>query len=212
MSLSTWWMYACVALISIVSPGPAILLAIRNSLRYGARSVALSSAGNGLGLLLVSALAMAGVGAMLQASPALFFVLKLAGAGYLLYLGVKQWTSQHNVFAQIDARPAGAGKNRWQLFRQGLLMALSNPKAILFFSALFPQFIEPTHALAPQFCILTGTFMAISFCSLMSYGMLARSAKNWLAGQRRHVVFNKCFGALFMLLGAAMLSLKTGAH
>ena len=167
MLFSTWIVYIFVALMSIASPGPAILLAISNSLKYGMRTVIISSFGNIVGLFFLSALAMAGVGAFLKTSPSMFFILKFCGAAYLFYLGVKQWRSRKSVFSQIEDATKESKKNsnrgRFQLFTQAYLLAITNPKAILFFSALFPQFISAKSPLLPQFFILTFTLWRSRF-------------------------------------------------
>ncbi|MDR6413204.1 LysE family translocator [Paraburkholderia terricola] len=212
MLFSTWLVYAFVALLSIASPGPAILLAVSNSVRYGMRTVVISSLGNIIGLFFLSALAMAGVGALLKASASMFFILKLCGATYLFYLGIKQWRSRKSIFTELDRAEKKAGLNRIQIFYQACLLALTNPKAILFFSALFPQFLSPGRGLLLQFMILTFTFMAISFCSLMTYGLFARYVRKWMAIRQRHVWFNKFFGTVFMFFGVGMLAMRITAR
>lgn len=208
MEISNWLIFATVALASIVSPGPASLLAISNSLTFGFSRVAFSSLGNIIGLLLVSSFTMAGLGTLLKTAPLLFSILKLIGAGYLIFLGIRQWRSNTNIFVQASVPLAKAQRNNRQLFAQGVLLAVTNPKGILFFTALFPQFLTPGQPLALQFSILTGTFMAISFCSLMCYAFLARSTSNWFSTGRRAEWFNRASGGIFILLGIALLRLK----
>ncbi|ASL48764.1 Homoserine/homoserine lactone efflux protein (plasmid) [Burkholderia sp. AD24] len=211
MLLSTWLLYVVVALLSIASPGPAILLAISNSVRYGMKAVLISSVGNIIGIFFLSALAMMGVGALLKASENMFFVLKLCGAAYLFYLGIRQWRSRKSVFTELGGMEGRTGVRQTRIFFQATLLALTNPKAILFFSALFPQFLAPKYGLLPQFLILTLTFMGISFCSLMTYGLFARYVRTWMAVKRRYVWFNKFFGAVFMFFGASMLAMRMAA-
>jgi homoserine/homoserine lactone efflux protein len=211
MLLSTWLIYASVAVVTIASPGPAMLLAISNSVQYGMKTVVISSFGNIIGLFCVSAIAMAGVGALLKASASMFFILKLCGAAYLFYLGLKQWRSRKSIFVQLDTGERTTGRGRSQIFAQAILLALTNPKSILFFSALFPQFLSPGKALLPQFLILTCTFMAISFSSLMAYGFSARFVKKWMLVRRRYIWFNKIFGSIFMFFGMGMLAMRNTA-
>lgn len=210
MEISHWALYAVVATISIFSPGPAVLLAISNSIRFGLRRVFYSSLGNIVGVFCVSALAMVGLGAVLKSSALLFGILKILGAAYLVYLGIKQWRAKGNIFARPTDAQAQEERSDRQLFAQGATLALTNPKAILFFTALFPQFIDSTHTLLPQFAILTGTFMTISFCSLMLYGLLARTTRHWFAVPRHARWFNRVSGSLFGLLGFGLLRLKNG--
>jgi threonine/homoserine/homoserine lactone efflux protein len=206
MHLSTWIFFVAAAIVTVLSPGPAIFNAIANSVAFGWRRVAFSSLGNILGLLVISALTVVGLGALLKTSAHLFTCLKLVGSGYLIYLGVRQWRSRANAFTE-----GGAGheqRSRRELFFRGLLIALTNPKAILFFTALFPQFLKGDLPLAPQFVILVATFMCCSFLALMSYGLLAHTARAWFADPRRAARFSQVTGSIFILLGLGLLRLK----
>ena len=88
------------------------------------------------------------------------------------------------------------------------MIAITNPKAILFFTALFPQFIHTQQALMPQFLIMTFTFMSISFVTLVSYGALAKKAKRWLSTGQRAKWFNRTLGSLFVIIGVGLLQLR----
>jgi threonine/homoserine/homoserine lactone efflux protein len=205
---ATWMLFAAVAFAVIISPGPAVFLAISNGVAFGWRRVSYSSMGNVLGLAVVSSLAMAGLGALLKTSASVFLVVKLLGAGYLIYLGVRQWRARASVFTQDPEAASLERRGNGQIFLHGLLVALTNPKSILFFTALFPQFMRTNQALLPQFLILTGTFMALSFLSLMSYGLLAHSARIWFDNGNRSLWFNRISGSVFITLGLGMLRLK----
>ncbi|MFG6665742.1 LysE family translocator [Halomonas sp. HNIBRBA4712] len=208
MALTTWLVFVAAALVSIISPGPAFLVAVRNGMTGGYRRVALSSLGNILGLLLLASAAMLGLGVMLKASEALFTLLKLGGAGYLVYLGVRQWRSRLPLVA--TASPAGTA-SAWRTLGEGALVALSNPKAILFFTALFPQFLVTGQPLWPQFLIMVGTFMALSFLMLMTYGALAGRLARWLGAARRVRFVNRVLGSAFIGLGVLLLKLRQPA-
>jgi threonine/homoserine/homoserine lactone efflux protein len=210
MHFSTWILYAAVTIAAIVCPGPAVFLAISNSVTFGWRRVGFSSLGNILGILVVSSLAMAGLGALMKTSATVFLAVKLVGAGYLIYMGLRQWRARGSLFTQARGPAAGDQRSDAQIFIQGLLIALTNPKAILFFTALFPQFLRPEQALAPQFLILTCTFMCFSFLILMGYGLLANAARAWFADPGRSAWFNRVTGSLFLALGVGMLRLKAG--
>ena len=110
MHFSTWIIYAAVAMAAILCPGPAVFLAISNSVAFGWRRVSFSSLGNMLGLLVVSSLAMAGLGALMKTSAAVFTAVKLVGAGYLIYLGLRQWRSRGSLFTK--GPEADCGGNR----------------------------------------------------------------------------------------------------
>jgi threonine/homoserine/homoserine lactone efflux protein len=208
MDLSTWLIYAAVALVPILSPGPAVVLAISNSVAFGWRRAAYSSMGNVVGLFVLAVLAAAGLGTLLQTPSLLFAALKLLGAAYLIYLGIRQWRSKANGLIQPNTPTLKVRRSNRRLFTQGLLLATTNPKAILFFTALFPQFINTELALLTQFLILTGTFMLFSFFTLMGYALVACSARAWFSHPRNLRWFGRLSGGAFMLLGIGVLRLR----
>ena len=208
MDFTTWLLFSVVALLAIISPGPAILLAISNSLMHGARSVYLSALGNEIGIMIVSLSAAFGLGVILQTSTALFLMIKVIGAAYLIYLGVRQWRSKTNLFdssMNSEEKPSRSNKS---FFLEGLFIAVTNPKAILFFTALFPQFINKNTPVIPQFLIMTLTFMALSFLVLVTYGKIAFKAKRWFSTSKRVRWFNRTMGSLFVLIGLGLLQFK----
>ena len=209
MEWSNWLVFCGVALVVTFSPGPGVLLAISNSLALGPRRAMFSSIGNAVGLIAVSSVAMLGLGVVLATSAMAFMALKVAGAGYLVYLGIKQWRSKGSAFADLgDAPGADAARSKWRLFGQGLTVALTNPKAILFFSALFPQFITPNVPVFVQFAGLTATFVSCAILAHTFYVLLARVLKGQFRSQRRMRWFNYATGTVFIGLGLSMLRLR----
>lgn len=212
MHLSNWLLFCSVALLVTFSPGPAVLLAISNAIAVGPRRAMISSMGNGFGLFIISGVAMAGMGVVLATSATAFMLLKLAGALYLVFLGIKQWRSKTSVVAAAPVVQGAANPNSfWKLFRQGLTVALTNPKAILFFSALFPQFITPGEPVAIQFTVLTTSFVACAMLAHLFYANLARLLKTQLATPGRAKLFNRITGGAFVLLGLSLLRLRSKA-
>lgn len=205
MLLSTWLLFVAVAMVSIASPGPAFLVAVRNGMAGGAKRVALSSLGNITGLLILASAAVLGLGMVLNTSEVLFNLLKLGGAAYLIYLGIRQWRSKTSL--AVSTSPAKPTP-RWRTVSEGVLVAMSNPKAILFFTALFPQFLDTQRALLPQFSIMVGTFMALSFVTLMTYGTLAKHLTRWLSSRSRVTWVNRLMGSAFIGLGLSILRLR----
>ena len=208
MDFTTWLLFSAVALLAIMSPGPAILLAISNSLTHGTRSVYLSALGNEVGIMIVSLSAVLGLGVILQTSTTLFLIIKVIGAAYLIYLGVRQWRSKTNLFDSSTNNEQKTSRSNKSFFLEGLLIAVTNPKAILFFTALFPQFININAAVVPQFLMMTLTFMALSFLVLVTYGKIAFKAKRWFSTSKRVRWFNRTIGGLFVLIGLGLLQLK----
>ncbi|ALZ74941.1 LysE family translocator [Rheinheimera sp. F8] len=165
MAPEQWLSFTAVALVTTLTPGPAVLFTMQNALTSGSKPAFAGALGNACGLLLVSLLAFGGVSLLLLQSALAFSMLKICGAAYLLYLAWLQWqqasATTTAVLAQPVQRPANAG---W--FSRGVGVALTNPKAWLFISALFPQFIDVTEPAAPQFAVLSLIFVS---CSVLAH-------------------------------------------
>jgi threonine/homoserine/homoserine lactone efflux protein len=208
MSFSIWLSFLDISLITTFSPGPAILLAMSNAGR-GVGKALTSSAGNALGIFLVSGAAMIGLGALLRTSMVMFTALKIIGALYLVYLGVRQWRGAGKPAQAKADQPAPVTASKpAQLFREGLLVALTNPKSIIFFTALFPQFIQTSAPIVPQFFVLTLTFVGCALLAHATYILVACSARARLTAGKSLRVLQRASGALFMSLGVALLAVK----
>ncbi|BEV71531.1 LysE family translocator [Paludibacterium sp. THUN1379] len=207
MNTTLYLLFCVTALAAVFTPGPAVMLALQNSTLYGWRRTVLSSLGNITGLLVLISASAIGLGALLRTSATLFLLLKLAGAGYLIWLGIKQWraggSSRQQVTRTQNSHPA-----RMALYREGLLLALSNPKAILFITALFPQFIVHEQPLLPQLILLSLTFMGMSFSALMTYALAGHLVGGNLADAMQSARFRRATGGLFIAMGAGLLTLK----
>jgi homoserine/homoserine lactone efflux protein len=209
MNGAIWLSFLGVSLVTAFSPGPGVLLAMSNAASRGAGKALLSSAGNALGIFLVSCAAMIGLGTLLRTSFMLFTALKIVGAAYLVYLGIKQWRGTGKPDQAKPRQPAlPVAITAAQLFREGLLVALTNPKSIIFFTALFPQFIQTKEAILPQFFVLTLTFVGCALLSHATFVILARSAGARLKAGKSLRVLQRASGALFMALGVALLAVK----
>jgi threonine/homoserine/homoserine lactone efflux protein len=184
-------------------------MAINNSLAHGQRSTIWSSLGNASGLFCLSAAAMLGLGALLASSEMLFNAVKVIGAGYLFYLGVKQLFKKGPMLAQGTEGEAGKVRpTRGKLYKSAFLTAVTNPKATMFFTALFPQFIDQGAALLPQFLMLTAIFMALSVSSLSVYAALASRAKGVLTRPALSRWVSRVVGTTFIGFGAAILTMR----
>jgi len=158
---------------------------------------------------MLSAAAMLGLGVLLKSSAILFGAVKLLGALYLFYVGLRHLFGSSSVLSASAEQSAGARMPaRSALYREALLLAVTNPKPILFFTALFPQFINASAPLLPQFFALTGIFMVLSFVTLLGYASVAGRARFFLVKPRVSKWINRVVGSVFISFGAALLALR----
>ncbi len=203
MTLSTWWLYVAMTFVVSATPGPNMLLVMVSGARYGFFAACTTMAGCLTALLGMLSLSAAGVGAVLQASPAVFDALRLAGAAYLAYLGIQLWRAPVAADADRDIAAPLRETTAGQRFRQGFLVAASNPKAILFAAALFPQFINAEHPQLPQFALLLATFVVIEVAWYAIYAAGGQRLAAYLHDTTVMKTFNRMTGGVFV--GFALL-------
>ncbi|AYG44798.1 LysE family translocator [Pseudomonas sp. Leaf58] len=199
MALNTWLLYLLASIGLSLTPGPNSLLALTHGALYGARRTLFTIVGGVFGFSALIALAMFGLGALLQTSASLLSVLKWVGGAYLIWLGIQLWRTPglHLELSQQSARLGNAS-----LFRQGLLSAMANPKVLLFYGAFLPQFIDPQRGLLLQFGVMAATFASVEFVVEYLLARLAFRIRPWLAKSGRG--FNRCCGSLFALIGVVL--------
>lgn len=196
MTLEIWMMFSATSFLNIISPGPAILLAISNGASLGLRAVITVAVGNMMGLFILSTVSMFGLGLILQTSAILFTSLKVLGATYLIYVGVKKFRSRGVFFVGDGTHNFVEKVEYFKKFKEAFIIAVTNPKAILFFVAFFPIFLDMNSPPLPQFTIMTLTFMSLSFVSLVTYGYIAKSARHRLKNTNVVKIFHRvrcCF-------------------
>lgn len=208
MNTETLLIYSVVSFFYVITPGPAILLAVSNGISFGLRAVIMSSLGNIFGLLVISVVSIMGLGAIMATSSNLFTLAKFAGAAYLVYLGMRQIMIRPE---QLEKAPVTFSRSKHHAsahFFEGFILAVSNPKAILFFTALFPQFLEFSAPMLPQYVVMTGLFMTISFGSLFSWGFISNTAKQQLGSEKGIKWFRRVSGSLFIGVGIGLTQFK----
>jgi threonine/homoserine/homoserine lactone efflux protein len=203
MTLATYLLYVAAVALLIFTPGPTMLMCMTNALNHGPRKAMTSVAGSVSAVLCVMLLSAMGLGALLAASETAFTAAKVVGAAYLIYLGIKTFRSEAAVF---DASTTAAtGVRQRSFFLRGFLVGASNPKAVLFFAAFFPQFLNPAAPFAPQFAILALTFMAFEFAVLTACALGVSRIAPVLRSSRAVRWFNRVSGGLFALMGGLLL-------
>jgi len=197
-----------VAVLPAISPGPAILLALTNALRHGPYATVWSGSGNALGLFLLGLAVAFGVGQLMMASALAFIMIKVAGAAYLIFLGVSLWRKGLSV-------PGGyAGQKtvkRWHLFGQAFLIAITNPKAILILAALLPPFMQPGPDLLLQALALSAVYALLCLANHLCIAYFAGRIRLFLFNPKRLQVTEKAAGACFIGFGMALLAVSRSA-
>lgn len=199
MDLQAWLLYLLASIGLALSPGPNGLLALTHGALHGPRRAVWTAAGGCTGFVALIGASLFGIGALLQATPAALVALKWGGGAYLVWLGVQVWRAPPPGMGPAASGAAAAGP---ALFRQALLTALGNPKALLFFLAFLPQFMDPAGSLPLQFLVMAGTYAVVEFAFEVSLAAAAHRVSPWL--QRTGRRFNQACGALFVLIGIGL--------
>ena len=206
MDWHVWLAYFLAAWLIALSPGSGAVLSMSHGLQYGVRQTTATIVGLQIGLASILLVAGAGVGALLLASTTAFMVVKVLGAGYLIWLGVKQWRAPVDGAASDAAAPSEpAGLSVRQRLLRGALTNATNPKGIVFMVAVLPQFIDPNKPLALQLAILLVTTLAVDSVVMHGYAFLASRLRALMQSVRARKTQNRMFGGVLMGMGASLL-------
>jgi len=193
--------FAAVSFLLIVVPGPSVLFVVGRALAHGRHVALITVAGNTLGAYVLVAAVALGVGAVVERSVLVFTVLKLAGAAYLVHLGVKAWRRRGSLRAAVTGVGAGvAHGGRLRTFGEGFAVGVTNPKTLVFFAAVLPQFVDRGHGHAAAQMLLLGlVFNLIALASDSVWGMAAATARDWFARSPRRLSLVGGIGGLGMI-------------
>lgn len=196
--------FALASALLIVIPGPSVLFVIGRSLSYGRRGGLMSVLGNELGALPLVAAVAFGVGSIVAQSIMLFTIIKLLGAGYLVYLGVQ--AIRHRKEGGVEAETGRRTLTPAVMLRQGFIVGVTNPKTIVFFVAVLPQFVDFRAGAIPlQMMVLGLVFVVIAFISDAVWAILAGTARSWFArSPRRLSAVRATGGGLMIGLGGGL--------
>ena len=221
MSLAQFLLFFFSTFLISATPGPNMLLAFQQGLNYGVRAALWTLAGLSAGLFLLLLTALLGIDIISRQVPWLLTAVKGIGALYLAYLGIQSWrhTKDNAEFSvkPITTTPNGSRpstahaaaittlKSPWRRFRQGVWVSLSNPKAILFFAAFFPKFINFSAPLLPQYVLLTLGFYISETTWQMVYTVGGTKLAYWLGSGSRLLWLNRSCGMIFILIALALI-------
>jgi len=198
--------FAVTELVLCLTPGPAVLTILAQALRHGPVRALWSILGIIAGNLFYFVLSATSLGALLLASYELFFAIKWVGAAYLLWLGLRTFFERASKLA-VEAPPSQRGGGALGLFTHAFVVQVANPKALLFFSALLPQFVDPTLPLVPQMLVLALVSVVIEFSVLFFYASLAAQATRLAVAPRFAAVTNRIAGTFLIGAGIGLASL-----
>ena len=183
-----------------VTPGMCMTLALTLGMTVGIRRTMWMMLGELIGVGLVAILVVIGVAALIVQYPEMFVVLKIAGGGYLLYLGIQLWRSRGKMAIDLNGTPKNTG--RLQLASQGFITAVANPKGWAFFIALLPPFIDPTRPMPSQMAVLLSVILSLEALSLMVYALGGKSLSKVLQKSGNVRLMNRIAGTLMMGVAA----------
>ena len=196
---SRLWEYLIATLLIILAPGPSVLFTIARAIAWGRLAAIATVIGNAFGMFLVSVLVAFGLGPLLQSSKLFYNGIQWAGGAYLIYLGYAAIAASR-VDAQGMQKTEGSKPSFFTSLKNGFWVGVLNPKSIVFFAAILPQFVDQEkNNVTAQLLLLGAIFAAIAMISDGSYGLLAGTVRSWLAGDVKRLIFMRRFGGVVMI-------------
>lgn len=205
MELHVYTAFIIATVIMIAMPGPSVILTVAHSISFGWHNALSTVAGATMGIAVQLLIAAIGLSSLLSLISEAFEWLRWAGAIYLVYLGIKQWRSAHGSFA-IDTSSVSKGN----LFFQGLIITIPNPKSLIFIAAFLPQFIDTTRPLSSQFTIIVLTFLIITFTVTSAWALIAGNARVYLSKKRAVKTVCRATGGLMIIAGLGLAMARRG--
>jgi threonine/homoserine/homoserine lactone efflux protein len=204
MSFEIWLTYLATLLAFMITPGPSHLLMLSNSMAHGFRPSLATAAGDLTANAIQMTAAGLGLAAILVASQNALAIVKWLGVAYLVWMGIRMWRHAEKASSSKGAAQSASLNSLWG---QGFLTSAANPKAVVFFAALFPQFIDPGRPFLPQLLALSLTYLVVDGTFLATYGISAGWIASRLKGTATALVQRT--GSVFLLGAAVMLGLKS---
>ena len=196
---SRLWEYLIATILIILAPGPSVLFTIARAIAWGRVAAIATVIGNAFGMFLVSVLVAFGLGPLLQSSKLFYNGIQWAGGAYLIYLGYSAIAAS-KIDAQGMQKTEGSKPSFFTSLKNGFWVGVLNPKSIVFFAAILPQFVDQEkNNVTAQLLLLGAIFAAIAMISDGSYGLLAGTVRSWLAGDVKRLIFMRRFGGVVMI-------------
>jgi threonine/homoserine/homoserine lactone efflux protein len=199
------WEYIVTSMVIILAPGPSVLFVIARAIAWGRMTAIFTVLGNATGVYILSVLVAVGLGPLLQRSDLAYSAIQWGGGAYLVYLGIDALRQRH-VHAQEMATGKGAHPTPWSSARDGFLVGILNPKTLVFFAAVLPQFIDRDRGnVTAQLLLLGAIFCIMATISDGTWGVVAGTARNWLSGEASRLVALRTAGGIVMIILGALV-------
>jgi len=205
MELSAWLTYLIATIVLSVTPGPGVFSSISSGVRHGFRVGVWNGIGMQAANLIIVLVVSLGLGAVLLASEALFAAVKWIGVVYLVYLGIVTWRAPPRAFEEDAGDTAHTAR---EVFMRGFWVNATNPKGIIFFAAILPQFIDVDRAQLPQYAIFAATTFAVDVVIMAGYTALAARVLKVMRNPRHIRWVNRGIGGMFVAAGVALASFR----
>ena len=209
MDLTVWITYLVATFILSLSPGPGVFSSISSGLHHGFRLGLWNGVGMQVANMILVAIVSLGLGAILLASETLFAAVKWLGVAYLIYLGIVTWRAPPRGFEEDRDDDSDTVRG---VFMRGFFVNLTNPKGIIFFAAILPQFIDVARPQTQQYLILAATTFAVDLVVMMGYTALAAKVLRVMRDPARLRWVNRGLGGAFIAAGIALASFRRAAH
>ena len=203
MEASSYLSFVAIALAYIASPGPAVFLSLNQGATLGVKRTYFTVLGNTTGLGILAFVSAIGVGALVTSSPEVSLIVRVLGCCMLLHIGTKMFRSRRSNGIKSTHSNIEASQN-FERYKEGTLLALTNPKPLIFFASIYPQFIDYTTNSNAQFILLGVTFMLISFSILMVYTSLSKLILGKFMIPKNITLFNTACSAIFVFMATSL--------
>ena len=202
--MDNYLVYIGVVVATIMLPGPAVVFTLNNSVMKGFSKTFAGICGVSLGVFAIASISATSIRFVLESSLVAFTLIKVLGAAYLIYLGVKMFRTKGG----LQTTAVDAQMSYFNVFFKGFLISITNPKGLVFFISIFPQFINEQEAYLPQFLLLAVTFCLLIVVIHTSYAMCAGMAKAKLSSEKGMSLLNKASGSLFVCFGVGLATTR----
>lgn len=199
MNIETWIFFFGATFIATIIPGPSVLLGLNHGFIYGPKKSISTALGITTAAAIMGFVSLLGLGAILSTSGIVFSIIKYLGAFYLIFIGIKTWKSKISKIEQDVSN--SSGNSLLKLYVQAMLVGFSNPKAIIFFTAFFPQFIDPNKSQINQFIVIIGTLSFVVFLCMMIYIIGGKSLSPIIKKSHVRKLLNRITGGTFIGFG-----------